>query len=380
MNILHVIADLNRRQGGPETAVIGLAQAQAALDHHVSIMATDEGLESGFSLEGVTLRLFVCQWKSGHWSGALSRALGETVKECDIVHIHGMWDHSSWSAALACRRARTPYVLTPHGMLEHWPLAQNAWKKKLFLAFLGRRMLSASSAVHLTSELERQKSHLFDSKSKAFVIPLGVSAPPAEKLPAPDDFRRRFPSLTGRRILLFLGRLHFKKKPEVAMRAFAAVRAEFPDLTLVMAGSASAAELAGLTRLAHESGLESSVLFTGMLDRAAVWEAFRSAELFVLPSQQENFGLSVLEAMAAGCPVLVSPAVGVAGVVEKSAAGRVVSADPQSLAAALRELLPDGAERAAMGQRGMRYARAHCLWSQTAQQMTQKYDEILSHA
>jgi len=135
MKILHIISDLNQMQGGPTSAVLGFAQAQGVLGHDVSIVATNEGFRASEMVASVKLRLYPCQRRQGHWSWQLARELPRWVTGADIVHIHDMWDHASWWGSKVCQDHGVPYVLTPHGMLEPWPLSQNSLKKKIYLKF-----------------------------------------------------------------------------------------------------------------------------------------------------------------------------------------------------------------------------------------------------
>ena len=140
MNILHVIPDLSRASGGPVTALYGMTQAQTKLGHHVAIASTDTGYEPDNTAKGAELSLFPSEFLRWRWSNRLARALPSLIGKADMVHLHMVWDYPVLAAASLCQRAGKPYVLRPCGMLDAWSLSQRAWKKKLYLYFMGNKI------------------------------------------------------------------------------------------------------------------------------------------------------------------------------------------------------------------------------------------------
>lgn len=374
MNILHVIRDLSRATGGPVNALKGLSEAQAALGHKVTILATDAG-DDKVVPAGVHARIVPAQRNSWFWSPKIKPNLQELLPDTDIVHAHMVWDYPIWEAARQSRRFGRPFVLRPCGNLETWSMSQKRLKKMLYLRVFGSVVRSAS-AIHFTSEHERMNSATVTGHDANVVIPLGVLPDIAARLD-PGAFSRRFGELAGRQIVLFLGRLHPKKQPELVLDAFAAVAGDDLRRHLVMAGPADEAYLAALRGRAEGFGIGDRVTFTGMLGDGDVREAFAAADVFVLPSQQENFGISVVEAMAVGCPVVISDHVGVAPDVVAAGAGIVCPMEPASIAQALRRLLPDAALRRQMGDSGRRLVSERYTWPRIAAKVLETYARIL---
>lgn len=378
MRILHVVADLDRKEGGPVTAVLGLAKAQAAMGHRVRIICTDDGFQNEGTVENLEIKNYPCRWRVGHYSPDLARALALFLEQTDITHIHDMWDHASWAGADLCRRKKIPYILSPHGMLERWSLSRGWLKKKIHLNLFGRRMIRHAASIHWTTQKEKKDSSLHGETPETFICPLGISASAFSKLPPSSSFGKRFPQVEGKRFILFLGRMHVKKQPDLLIEAFDRIRGRHPEMRLVMAGCGSIKMMARLQRIVEKLELTSRVIFTGMLDEAAAREALTAADVFVLLSLQENFGLSILEAMAAACPVIVSHDVGVSDLVSASGSGLVVEANVEALVQALQKLLAEPEARQKMGQCGRREALSKFTWESIASLMQTQYDRSVA--
>jgi glycosyltransferase involved in cell wall biosynthesis len=262
-------------------------------------------------------------------------------------------------------------------MLDRWSLRQKAWKKQLYLTFLERRTIQKAEALHWTSDEERQHSGVANASTRGFVLPLGLPHAAYQNLPASTDFVEKRPWLRGRKMILFLGRLHPKKQPDVVIHAFHAIHREFPEASLVLAGTGEQGYLNLLQKLVRQLGLESHVLFLGMLKGREVQEAYVAATLFVLPSLDENFGLAVAEAMAAGCPVVISRQVALSKEIEKYSAGIVIEAEVDGVSRAFRRLLEDSALRQSMGRNGREFVLKKLTWDKIAEQMVEVYQDIL---
>ena len=378
MRILHVIPDLAPATGGPVTAALGLAEAQAAAGHYVAIAASDYGLNKAPEAKGVTVHLFPCRYKPWRWSPELGRFLEQEVAGYDIVLIESLWQYPSLSAGRACRAAGIPYLVSPNGMLDMWSLAQKAWKKKPYLRLVEGANLLGAAAIHLTSDGELVNSKLHGWRIPKVVIPLGLSETKYKALPSQTDFYQRFPELVGQRIILFLGRLHYKKQPDVAIKAFNEVCRNADGWRLVLAGDGEPVYVAGLKALAENLGIAERVLFTGLLQGRAVTEAYCAASVFVLPSWQENFGLSAVEAMAAGCPVIVSNRMDLATEIAEAEAGLVVEPNVEDTANALNHLLTKETLRREMGSAGQRLVKENFTWDKSARAFTEIFEDILS--
>lgn len=367
-----MIPDLAPASGGPVTAALGMTRALAAAGIEVRLLATSFG--SPPSPRGLDAALFPCRTNVWRFAPDLGRALRDEVKRADLVHVHTLWTYPTFAAARAAWRAGVPYVVRPCGMLDAWSVGQKALRKRLYLRLLEDRTIEGAAALHWTSETERRGA--VRQGRHGFVLPLGL-APEVLDAPAnPAAFRARFPTVGDRPVVLFLGRLHGKKQPGLLLEAFTLARKRIPAAVLVLAGPGSPEERRGLESRVEAAGLSDHVCFTGLLRGGETRDALAAASLFVLPSLQENFGMAVAEALAAACPVVVSPQVGLAEAVRTHAAGLVVQPTADTLADAIVDLMSDEPRRAVFGENGRRLART-LSWTALAPRLIATYEELL---
>ncbi|OGR53037.1 MAG: hypothetical protein A2049_04760 [Elusimicrobia bacterium GWA2_62_23] len=355
-----------------------MAEAQAELGHEVSIAATGDMPVNSRPGGRVKVLLFPRTLPFWMFSWSLGRNLQQLIAASDLVHIHMMWEYPAWKASQICAALGKPYIIRPCGMLDKWSLAQSAWKKKVYLELFGNRLLSCSAAVHYTSAGEMAASLPENKRPADFVLPVGLPVSAWEGLPPANVFREKFPETVGRRIVLFFGRLHYKKQPEVAIRAFQLLRSRCPEAHLVLVGAGAAGYVASLKLLAKELGLQAHVTFTGMLLGEDKREALSAADIFILPSLRENFGVSVTEAMAAGCPVVVSPGVDISEDIRQGKAGVVCSPDPEAFSAAMAKILNTPGLARSMGENGLRLVQRKYRWDNLARDLIGVYGGVLS--
>ncbi len=252
------------------------------------------------------------------YSSRLAPWIRERRDSFDAVLIHGVWQYLGVAAWRGLRDSATPYFVFPHGMLDPWFARRYPLKhlKKMLYWPMESRVLRSARAVLFTSEEERAQAHrsFFHGPWTEEVVAYGTAPPKVDLTTARERFLQSFPVLRGKRIVLFLGRLHTKKGCDLLLNAFASVRhARGPagNLHLVLAGPGDPGYLLQLRRILRsafreENEEEIPVCFTGMLEGELKWGAFAAAEAFILPSHQENFGIAVAEALACGTPVLIS--------------------------------------------------------------------------
>lgn len=365
MKVLHVVPSLALRHGGVSVSVRTLCRALAQIGVEVEVCTTwraydpvvDGPADEQLKAAGVTLRYFpVHPWallgQRYAYSPALGRALAKRIPRVDVVHLHALWLYPTMIAARICQRVKVPYILSPCGALDPYSMRRHGLFKRLYGFLIERHTLAGAATWHFTSELEQRQAETFGVNQPSVVIP---RAAPLEDIPdmPPGAFRRRHPEVGQRHILLFLGRLHPKKRPDLVAEAFITVARRRDDVHLVLAGPDDGAASSVRDHL-RRADLLNRATFTGLLDAVAKWEAIRDSAILLLPSEEENFGMAVLEAMAAGVPVVVSPQVGLADVVASAGAGLVVDRDVAAWAAAIERLLRDPAVLTAMGEAGRR--------------------------
>ncbi len=306
--------------------------------------------------DGVTYWFFPRQTRFYTFSRPLGAWLSRHVSDFDLVHVHALFSYATLPAAYWAHRRGVPYIVRPLGTLNEWSMAnRRPWLKNLSFRLLESRVLQHAALVHYTSEQEQVEAEKLHMTTRAAVIPNAVDEAP---IPAPrGGFRARYPELNGRRIVLFLSRLDVKKGLDLLLQAFALLAQQAPDTSLVLAGGGDPAFVARLKSAAAALGIASRVVWPGFLSGDEKQAALADADLFVLPSYSENFGIAVAEAMAAGLPVVVSDQVGIHREVARAEAGLVVPCDVPRLARALLQLLEDAPLRQSMGANGVSLAR-----------------------
>ncbi len=374
MNVLHVIRDLARSTGGPANALKGLAEAQAALGHSVTVFAGDV-VNSCLEISNVALELAPAKGFRFTASPDLSERLDRLVASSDVVHAHMVWDHLVLEAASAARRGGKPFILRTCGNIESWSISKKPLKKFFYWHLLGGPLREAAF-FHYTSEMERANSTALGGSSPSAVIPIGV-LPEMIRPADPDAFHRGFPQTQGKRIVLFLGRIHPKKQPALLLQAFAEVAKQDPTVHLVFAGPDEGTYTAYLRVEATQQGISDRVSFLGELGTDAAREAYAAAAVFVLPSHQENFGIAIVEAMAAGRPVIVSDRVGLAKEISDAGAGLVIFPDQPNLTNALLEILSNERAAGKMGENGRALALERFTWPNVAQRVLEMYDAAI---
>lgn len=379
MRVLHVISGMDPRSGGPTTALVGLAEAQARAGLNVSILTswtTDPTITYAERLksQGVHVQqIGPCVTRLG-WHPRLSANLKAAVAGADIVHIHALWEEIQHRAARTARRLGVPYIITPHGMLDPWSLNQKAMKKRVYMALRLRRNLQYASAVHFTTQTECDLAVPLKLTAPAILEPNGVDLSEFVDLPHRGTFRSRFAGLDGRPIVVFLGRIHPGKGLEYLIPAMAQLKNR--DSRLVIVGPDSQGYQAQMQELVARHKLEDRVLFTGMLVGADRVAALADADLFALPSQHENFGIAVVEALAAGVPVIVSDQVQIQKEIAAGQVGAVVPCDTDCVAAELDRWLGNAPLRQAAAARARPFVWEHYDWQKIAQRWCQHYSAV----
>lgn len=369
MRVLHVIPGIGIRDGGPSRAI--RAMASGLRDRGIDVtVATTHSVHGEMDAADLTVPLvsFARQFAPG-WKLSLPLAqwLWRHAAEFDLLHLHSTFCYTTLAAAAIARAQGLPYIIRPLGTLEPWSLRQKAWRKRPYYALVERGNLSHASALHATSESEAGHLRRLRLAAPVTVVPLGFELPPAPQ--------RRLVQPPLR--LLFLSRLHPKKNLPALLEAVARLRRERMAVTLTIAGDGPAEYRAHLQRLAVQLGLRDDVVFTGWVDGPEKSALLAQAHLFVLPSLQENFGIAVVEALAAGLPVVLTTEVALAAEVTLAEAGASVpSSDPDTLAQAIREL--SRPERyVAAARNAQQLARTHFSLDRMTDGLLSLYHKVL---
>ncbi|HET7450689.1 MAG TPA: glycosyltransferase, partial [Gaiellaceae bacterium] len=305
------------------------------------------------------------EWK---YSRPLGAWLGAHVGEFDVVHVHALFTYPNLAGCRAARRAGVPYVIRPLGTLGAWSLGRRGWKKRPYLALVERRYLRDAAAIHVTSASEGEAVSALGYGALVREIPMGIELPSvAEPGHAVVDGPLR---------LLFLSRIHPGKGLPLVFDALRRLADDGVRFELAVVGDGDAAYVAEMKAMAQRLGVADRVVFLGRLEGDAKLRRLHHADVFVLPSSHENFGLAVGEALGAGLPVVISDQVGIAGDVLDAGAGLVTRLDAGDIANAIRELAGDPARRASMGRAGRRLAEGRYSWAEAAHGLRTLYEDI----
>jgi len=385
--------------GGPPMKVKALAEGMAERGHEVTVLTADWGLLGRRDaspnrprlethpfgrrrkVAGVTA-VYLANWfeyRALSWNPALGRYLRARLPEFEVVHIFGLYDFLGPRVAKECRKRKIPYVVEPMGMFV--PIVRSLWLKRVYHRLWGRELLSGADAIIVTAEQERNELIAGGTAEEKILLRRnGVEAP--VEMPERGLFRHDLKIPEKAPLVLFLGRLSQKKSPDLLLKAFAGLdRPEADGRTtahLAFVGPDESGMKTRLQQMSRELAVSDRVHFSPPLEGDAKWAAYRDADIFVLPSQNENFGNTAAEAVAAGTPVIVTEQCGIAPLL-KETAGLVVKHEEKELRRALSQLLEDR-ELLRKLERGCAQAASNLGWEQPLTQMEEIYCRLASGA
>jgi glycosyltransferase involved in cell wall biosynthesis len=378
--------------GGPPAKVEALSRGLAERGNEVTVLTADWGVEkriagtaqessfkrSPFGWAGEDRRvkaLYLPTWlryRATSWNPAIGRFLNARLNQFDVAHIFGLYDLLGPAVAKACRKHKVPYVVEPIGMFL--PIVRNVLLKKIYHSFYGREMLAGAARVIATSDQEA--GELLEggiAREKIELRRNGVMKP--ECVPERGTFRRARGITDDALVVLFLGRLSEKKSPDLLLKAFSALAPKIDGRTmqLVFAGPDEQGMENRLRASANELQVAERVQFTGPIFGEEKWAAYRDADVFVLPSRNENFGNTAAESAAIGTPVIVTENCGVAPLLAE--AGLIIPHDEAALVKALNTLLRNETLRTRLGRQGVNVA-ARIGWEEPVELMESLYRKL----
>ena len=371
------------RYGGPPSSVLGLCQALGRAGVDVEVLTTTADGEGelaasgpgGDRVDGVAVRYLPRAFPRRFFGAAgLGAALRARAGASDVVHVHGLWHVPGWLAARIARRAGVPYVISPRGMLDPSALAHHGLRKRLTYAAVARRPLAGAALLMASSPPEAARLAALGLGVPVATVPNGVGEPGASAA-ARAALDRRLDLDPAAPLVVVLGRLHPIKRLDLVAAAFDRVRAARPDARLVVAGPDEGGHRRRVEPLFARAG--AAVRFAGPLDREQVWALLGRAAVLVSCSDAESFGQSVLEAMAAGVPVVATRTVPWAEL-ETHGAGRWVPQTAEALAEGVLDVLADPARARAMGERGRARAREAYSWDAVAERVRGHYEAVVA--
>lgn len=371
---LNVVTHLDPKYGGLSSSVPELDSAVAAAgDFSVCLAGFCEHGEffRPQTSAGVRVQHFPIEgrlpWRRDRQKAVEFNSIAEQAAG---VHVHGLWQPSTALAAQTARKLGKPYIVTAHGMLERWALANKKLKKAVYMALTERANLRNAACLHALTRAEAGDYRRLGLQNPIAIIPNRVSIP--ENV-CPGLLFDQFPELKGKRLIVFLGRIHYKKGLDILVQAWARVSREWPEAHLVLAGPDFENTKQKVETQIRALAVDSRVTFTGMLSGASKWSALAASELFVLPSYSEGLSVSVLEAMGISRPVLITENCNLPEVAENDC-GWVIEAKQDALEQALRSALSSSsADRQMRGMRGHQLVQDRYSWATIGRQMSDVY-------
>jgi glycosyltransferase involved in cell wall biosynthesis len=328
MKILQLLPSIDPKLGGPCEVVRQLGQALETTGHRTEVATLDDPGAKYLKQFPLPVHALGPGVMGYQYSSRIGPWLREHARGFDCMIVNGLWQYPGLAAWLSARRSRMPYFVFTHGMLDPWfkrahPIKH--LKKWLYWPWAEYQVLRHARAVFFTCERERvlarESFWLYRCNEK--VVTIGIARPDGAPEQQRQSFYSAFPALQNKRIFLFLSRIHPKKGCDLLINSFARIASTDARLHLVMAGPEHENYGEQLRKQAAGLGISDRVTWTGMISGDVKWGAFASADAFVLPSHQENFGVAAVEALAAGLPVLISNQINICHEIERDGAGLV---------------------------------------------------------
>ncbi|MER3493027.1 MAG: glycosyl transferase group 1 [Mastigocladus sp. ERB_26_2] len=388
MHILQIVPSISLIYGGPSQMVLGLAPALAKEGVKVTVITTDSNGDNGQKPLDVTLNVpiqkdgyeiiyFRCApFRRYKFSLDLCKWLNRYIQKFDIAHIHALFSPISSAAAAICRQRQLPYILRPLGTLDPADLRKKKYLKQIYAAILERGNIANAAALHFTSVQEAKISERFGVATRDLVIPLGVIPP---KKNEENLVRQQFGIAANIPLVLFMSRIDPKKGLDLLIPALEKLLAEGLNFQFVLAGTnpQDPAYEQKIKSQIDNSSLRSHTSITGFVTGELKSSLLQAADLFVLPSYYENFGIAVAEAMVAETPVVISDQVHICQQVHESQSGWVTTTDVLALTESLRTALQNPAECQRRGLNAKDHALHNYSWDAIARQTIQAYKQIL---
>ncbi len=328
MKILHVIPSIDPASGGPAQGLRHFCNICRSGGHEVEVASMDtpefaENCPFPAKVYGLGPGLGTYRYTphAAPW-------LKANISRYDVVLINCIWQYNAYAAYKALAGTGIPYAVFAHGMLDpyfkqRYPLKH--LKKTLYWRGILHRILHNANTVLFTCEEEKilARQSFKPYRVTETVIPYGTFGPDCDTTAATEEFLARWPHLRGKRLAIFMSRIHPKKATDILIQAFTNSLARDPAWHLVIAGPDETGWQKELEAMAAGLGVADKITWTGMLKGAIKWGALTASEIFVLPSHQENFGIVVAEAMACNLPVIISNKVNIWREIESYEAGLI---------------------------------------------------------
>jgi len=387
MKILHIISSLIKKDGGLPEIVKNLAHQQnnsQVISHIATTRSKSKKLNLGSHLKGLKVYVFEREiFNSVQFSYSFKKFIDKNINKYDLIHIHGLYRFPTSYAAFKAKRNKIPYIISTHGALD--PYLYNTSNKNIFLKKLWEYLFDFpnfrnSNAIHCTSEIEKKKVQQLNLNKNIFVIPIFISSTFFEKRIKKISFNKSIGLNKKDYIILFLGRMNFKKGLDLLIPAFRKIHDEFPHSKLLMVGGNSEGYLEKtINPLIKKHNIKKHVLYHKPIYGKKLISCYREADLFVLPSYSENFGLTIFEAMSQKTPVVVSNQIDLAPIIKKNNIARICKCTVNSLFHSIKLSILNKKESKNISNKAYKFVINNDTSDKVVNRINRKYKEIIKN-
>ncbi len=389
MKILHVIPSIAPVRGGPSQAILEMVMALRRHNIDAEIVTTNDNGDrlldvplnkkieykevpvwffSRFSPDIYSLKEFAFSFSLTHWFWL-------HINNYDLIHIHAIFSYPSTVAMAIARIKKVPYICRTLGQLCQWSLQQGYQKKRAYLSLIERANLNGAQSLHFTTEQEQQETSNLNLKCSSFILPHGISIPP--KIPNAKTKLRQQLKVKNEPIILFLSRLHPKKGLDYLIAALGKLTDK--SFTFVLAGNGDSEYEIEVEKLLHQHNICTRTYRVGFVQGEYKSLLLQGADVFALTSYSENFGIAVLEALAAGIPALVTPGVALSSMLKQERIGYVTDLNIDAITSSIDYCLDNLLELESKGDRAYKVVLEQYTWDSIAAKLIDIYSTILNN-
>lgn len=371
--------------GGPVKTTHDLCKTLVSKGDEVDVYTTNVNafgrvevpIHKPVDVDGVKVTYFPVRCPVAYnYAPDMGKAIKKNVSKYDLVHIHSVYLYPTFIAAKICRKKNIPYIINPFGALDPDMIGlKSSFIKRIYIELVERNNINKASAVQVASEYEKNRLLSLGFRAPVHIVPCAIDPKEYLLLGNKQILKEKYPQITNKKIILFMGRIHPKKGLDLLALAFAEIAKKREEIALVIAGTGEERYVKKVKTMLKDKGLSSRTVFTGLLTGKEKISALHESDVFVLPSYGENFGIAVIEAMACKLPVVVTDKVGLSLDINEYNAGIVTKCDTNEIASAILKILKSNEVSEEMRIKAMKLVEDRFTLSKATDKMIKLYEE-----